>query len=130
MGCNLEIKVKINPLQPGADQGLERAGATAAGGVRYESTPWRPAPQDYDPIPGAVLRRVIHKEVAGMQASSIPRGLRPQEVAVRLGLPLTTTYRLIHQGVIPAYRLGPRVLVVPEEELGRVLDRLRVRPSA
>jgi excisionase family DNA binding protein len=64
------------------------------------------------------------------QLVNLPRGLRPQEVAVRLGLPLATTYRLINQGVIPAYRLGPRVLVVPEEELGRVLERLRVRPDA
>jgi excisionase family DNA binding protein len=64
------------------------------------------------------------------QLVSLPRGLRPQEVAARLGLPLTTTYRLINQGIIPAYRLGSRVLVVPEEELSQVLDRLRVRPSA
>jgi excisionase family DNA binding protein len=65
-----------------------------------------------------------------MQPINIPRGLRPQEVATRLGLPLTTTYRLINRGVIPAYRLGPRVLIIPEEELNQVLDRLRVRPPA
>ncbi len=57
------------------------------------------------------------------------RGLRPKEVAAQLGLPRSTVYDFIRRGVIPAIKLGPRCIIIPEEELEEALRQRKAVPD-
>jgi len=49
------------------------------------------------------------------------RGLRVRELAASLGLSRSTVYRLVASGQLRAVRLGRRTIVVPADELDRLL---------
>ena len=51
------------------------------------------------------------------------------EVAARLGVTLSTVYRLIDHNGLPAYRIG-RVIRVRAEELAGFIEACRVQPGA
>jgi excisionase family DNA binding protein len=54
--------------------------------------------------------------------------LRVAEVARRLGLPRSTVYHLVRTGRLPAVRLSPGVILVPEAELEACIRERRVGP--
>jgi excisionase family DNA binding protein len=54
--------------------------------------------------------------------------LSTAEVAAALGLTATTVYRLIDQGLLPAYRLG-RVIRCRRTDVDAFLDTRRITPG-
>ncbi|HXF35853.1 MAG TPA: helix-turn-helix domain-containing protein [Actinomycetota bacterium] len=54
------------------------------------------------------------------------RLLRPAEAAQVLGVSRSEIYRLVELGVVPAVRLAPRVLRIPEDELAEAIARRRL----
>ena len=49
------------------------------------------------------------------------RALRVREVAATLGVSKATLYRLLADGQVRAVRLGRRTLVIPADEIERIL---------
>jgi excisionase family DNA binding protein len=49
------------------------------------------------------------------------RALRVREVATALGVSRSTLYRLLADGQVRAVRLGRRTLVIPADEIERIL---------
>ncbi len=88
-----------------------------------EPTPVEPAPPEYPPKPGALY------ETAESQEAVRERALTVEEVARILGRSKLVIYRYIHQGRLPARRVGRSYLIRPEdvEALEQVLGGTRRR---
>ena len=52
-----------------------------------------------------------------------------EEFAKRLGLSVSTVRRMIHDGDLPAYRIGRKHLRVKIEDLESYIDASRVKPG-
>lgn len=62
-----------------------------------------------------------------MNAKAVEVHLSVPEVRKRLGVHKMTVYRWISTGLLPAVRLGPRMLRIPESALSKFLSGKRVR---
>jgi excisionase family DNA binding protein len=51
------------------------------------------------------------------------RGLRVREVAATLGVSRATLYRLLADGQVRGVRLGRKTLIIPADEIDRLLGR-------
>lgn len=55
--------------------------------------------------------------------------LTRQQAAARLEIGLRTLDRLISRGVIPAYRVGPKLVRLREDDLEKYITRQQVAPA-
>ena len=65
------------------------------------------------------------KNTRTAQENTPPRGFRPHQIAVALGIPRSSVYGLIRRGELTAVRYGRHGLVVLEQDLLRFLANHR-----